>query len=148
VGVPDWAYCGIPSSGQSEGTVLNDMKNQGISCFGCKNRYKCEDSATLCAEAEAYANQDWVNQDGNEHIVDQMVLEAVVDDTKTLGGWIADMTPSVHWTPKEKSILRLLLSGHTRVEICELLEITEGTYWVHLSNMRKKQQKSIGFIHR
>jgi len=91
-------------------------------CNECKKRPDC---TQLCKKAEKYADQDNVEQE-----------EFNIGEPK----YFKTSWPEVseRLTKRELQILRLLLAQINKNEICEVLKITKGNLFVHISNIRKK----------
>ena len=78
-------------------------------CRECPERYTCSE---LCKEAEEYANQD----SGQYHHASEL-----------------------HFTPTEKRILNMLMSGKSHLFMCKKLRMSSINLRKHISRLRKKR---------
>ncbi len=96
-------------------------------CASCQSRKECK---TLCSEVEAIADQDYVPQ-----------REITIGFPMAIGTETEPETVKPQYTPMQKSIVRLLLLGHSADDICELLEISKESYYMHASRIRRKSKE-------
>lgn len=122
-------------------------------CLECphdKDRETCE---KLCPEAEEWAAQDHVKQDGHhlvyvapktlDYLADKQTLthEEMVDDSK-LGIKEWHYVKKCGLTDQQMQCMWLYYwEEHTQVEIAELLDISQPTVNQHLEYGRKKLKK-------
>jgi DNA-binding NarL/FixJ family response regulator len=95
------------------------------SCAACPSRASCR---KLCSEADAWANQDYRPQ--------RELTIGMPDPTVTVFDIETSETPKI--TETEAKIFTLLIRGHERDEICNMLDISNVTLRKHISNMRSK----------
>ncbi len=93
-------------------------------CQDCKKKDKC---TQLCEEAGQYAGQDYKGQ-----------RELPVG---LLRGGKFPAGSSGCLTPREREIVTLLGRGLSRIDVCELLDISKHVLRNHLYNLRQKQSK-------
>ena len=91
----------------------------------------------LCAEAEAYVNQDYIPQ---REITTDRVDFLKAEIIKCLVEWQGSSL-GVFMTKREKQIVRLLAKGLNRRDICELLEINENNYDIVIHRLKVKVTK-------
>ena len=106
------------------------MRTQLGDCSCCAARFFCK---SLCRHAEQIADAGRVPQNPNEHL-GGLLLEHPTP--------LPPVDSLTHLTPNEIKILRYLAAGLTRSEIAEVLNISLNSVYVHISNMKKKHEKS------
>ena len=95
-------------------------------CRNCKDREICKE---LCPPAETYVSQDEIKEhdlligDGVEFLKDEDVLE---------------VTEDLPLTPREEEIVTLFRLGATRLQVCEVLNITRDTLRINIHRIRIK----------
>jgi len=97
-------------------------------CETCEKREYCSE---LCPEAELFVKQDSVHR--LEEPIGLLPVKKFIKPS---------LKKHTHLTSKEKEILMLLGKGLSRVDVCQLLNITPNSLQVHLSNAKKKYLKS------
>lgn len=96
-------------------------------CSKCPTRDGCK---TLCSEAEAVADRDHVPQ-----------RELTIGLPMATGTETDEEDDRPRYTDMQRSIVRLLLSGHTSEDVCKLLEITKESYYMHVCRMKKRRRE-------
>lgn len=88
----------------------------------CPTRNSCQ---TLCGEAEAWANQDYVGQ-----------RELTIGLPRT--GEMPELPANVYLTETECAIVTLLGRGLNRRDVCQVMDMSRETLRKHLERLRKK----------
>ena len=99
------------------------MKPQDL-CQSCHSRSIC---TSLCPEAQAYVNQDEVEQ--KEETVGLSVYGRK---------WPQILRPIKPLSQKQKSIVALIIDGKSNEEICDYLKMSSGSFRSEVSRIREK----------
>lgn len=100
-----------------------------MNCKECKLYLTC---TTLCQDAEAYVNQDYVEHD--ELYLPTEVLDTMPDDSR----WVDSISDSTHLTRTESKIVTLLGFGLSRADVANLLKMDRKALRMHILRLRKK----------
>lgn len=105
-------------------------------CNECDKREICQ---TLCPEAEAYANQDYILSS------EFTITEIKTDPHEKFNEWNIkkwpDFKPEEAFTRRQQEVLHALFQGKTRKEVAKSLNISIATVRSHIRYIRKRTCK-------